>query len=119
MRPGGKVRRAPRLRRPGLAGTGRAEINRTLEWPDWNPAPEMIGHHPHLPPRLEGGPFSPIGGRALSLDQNRRDMLSRIHGTNEPETIGQAVSSGCIRMLNEDGIDLYERVPVAAKVVVR
>ncbi|EHP93072.1 ErfK/YbiS/YcfS/YnhG family protein [Methylorubrum extorquens DSM 13060] len=79
----------------------------------------MIGRHPDLPSRLEGGPFSPIGARALYLAQNRKDTLYRIHGTNEPETIGQAVSSGCIRMLNEDVMDLYERVPVGTKVVVR
>ena len=120
VRPGGKAMRYPvSVGRAGLEWSGRAEIDRKLEWPDWNPAPEMIGRHPDLPPRLEGGPFSPIGARALYLAQNRKDTLYRIHGTNEPETIGQAVSSGCIRMLNEDVMDLYERVPVGTKVVVR
>ncbi|GJE71312.1 L,D-transpeptidase [Methylorubrum podarium] len=120
IEPGGKAMRYPvSVGRAGLAWTGRAEIDRKLEWPDWNPAPEMIGRHPDLPPRLEGGPFSPIGARALYLAQNRKDTLYRIHGTNEPETIGQAVSSGCIRMLNEDVMDLYDRVPVGTKVVVR
>jgi lipoprotein-anchoring transpeptidase ErfK/SrfK len=120
VQPGGKAMRYPvSVGRAGLAWTGRAEIDRKLEWPDWNPAPDMIGRHPDLPSRLEGGPFSPIGARALYLAQNRKDTLYRIHGTNEPETIGQAVSSGCIRMLNEDVMDLYERVPVGTKVVVR
>ena len=120
VQPGVKAMRYPvSVGRAGLAWTGRAEIDRKLEWPDWNPAPEMIGRHPDLPPRLEGGPFSPIGARALYLAQDRKDTLYRIHGTNEPETIGQAVSSGCIRMLNEDVMDLYGRVPVGTKVVVR
>ncbi len=79
----------------------------------------MIGRRPDLPPRMEGGPLSPIGARALYLARDRKDTLFRIHGTNEPELIGQAVSSGCIRMLNEDVIDLYDRVPVGTKVVVR
>ena len=120
VQPGGKALRYPvSVGKAGMSWTGRAEIDRKLEWPDWNPPPEMIGRRPDLPPRLEGGPLSPIGARALYLARDRKDTLFRIHGTNEPELIGQAVSSGCIRMLNEDVMDLYERVPVGTKVVVR
>ncbi|KQT50487.1 hypothetical protein ASG52_06620 [Methylobacterium sp. Leaf456] len=120
VQPGGKALRYPvSVGKAGMAWTGRAEIDRKLEWPDWNPPPEMIGRRPDLPPRLEGGPLSPIGARALYLARDRKDTLFRIHGTNEPESIGQAVSSGCIRMLNADVIDLYDRVPVGTKVVVR
>lgn len=120
VQPGGRALRYPvSVGKEGQSWTGTAEIDRKLEWPDWNPAPKMIGRRPDLPGRLEGGPYSPIGARALYLAQNRKDTLYRIHGTNEPETIGQAVSSGCIRMLNEDVMDLYERVPVGTRVVVR
>ncbi|HEX8418361.1 MAG TPA: L,D-transpeptidase [Methylobacterium sp.] len=103
----------------GMAWAGTATVDRKGEWPDWNPPPEMLARRPDLPKRLEGGPMSPIGARALYLAEGKRDTLFRIHGTNEPETIGQAVSSGCIRMLNADVVDLYDRVPIGAKVVVR
>jgi lipoprotein-anchoring transpeptidase ErfK/SrfK len=120
VQPGGKALRYPvSVGKAGMSWTGRAEVDRKLEWPDWNPPPEMIGRRPDLPPRLEGGPLSPIGARALYLAQGKKDTLFRIHGTNEPELIGQAVSSGCIRMLNADVMDLYERVPVGTTVVVR
>ena len=118
--PEGKAVRYPvSVGKAGMAWSGTAEVDRKLEWPDWNPPPEMIARRPDLLARLEGGPTSPIGARALYLAQNRKDTLFRIHGTNEPEKIGQAVSSGCIRMLNEDVMDLYERVPIGSKVVVR
>ena len=84
------------------------------EWPDWRPPQEMLKRRPDLPAHMEGGPDNPLGARALYLGSS----LYRIHGTNEPHTIGQAVSSGCIRMLNRDVIDLYKRVPVGAPVVV-
>jgi lipoprotein-anchoring transpeptidase ErfK/SrfK len=103
----------------GMAWAGTANIDRKSEWPDWHPPAEMLARRPDLPKRLEGGPTSPIGARALYLAEGKKDTLFRIHGTNEPEKIGQAVSSGCIRMLNADVVDLYERVPIGTKVVVR
>lgn len=99
--------------------TGTATIQRKGEWPDWNPPAEMKQRWPHVR-YTPGGPDNPMGARALYLhDENGRDTLYRIHGTNEPEKIGQAVSSGCIRMRNIDAIDLYNRVKVGAKVIVR
>ena len=118
--PGGKAVRYPvAVGKAGMSWSGSAEVDRKIEWPDWNPPAEMLARRPDLPKRTEGGPTNPIGARALYLAENRRDTLFRIHGTNEPEKIGQAVSSGCIRMLNEDVMDLYERVPIGARVVVR
>jgi lipoprotein-anchoring transpeptidase ErfK/SrfK len=84
------------------------------EWPDWRPPAEMRKRRPDLPLHMAGGPDNPLGARALYLGSS----LYRIHGTNEPHTIGQNVSSGCIRMLNDDVLDLYERVKVGTKVVV-
>ena len=80
----------------------------------WRPPAEMLRRRPDLPKFMEGGPDNPLGARALYLGSS----LYRIHGTNEPHTIGQAVSSGCIRMLNSDVVDLYNRVPVGARVIV-
>jgi lipoprotein-anchoring transpeptidase ErfK/SrfK len=118
--PDGKAVRYPvAVGHAGMAWAGTAEVDRKGEWPDWNPPPEMLARRPDLPKRLEGGPTSPIGARALYLAEGKKDTLFRIHGTNEPEKIGQAVSSGCIRMLNDDVVDLYDRVPIGAKVVVR
>ena len=93
--------------------TGEAKIQRKAEWPDWTPPPEMVKRWPHVR-FTKGGPDNPLGARALYLGST----LYRIHGSNEPETIGQAVSSGCIRMVNEDVIDLYSRVKVGTRVVV-
>ncbi len=101
--------------------TGEAVIQRKAEWPRWTPPADMIARWPHLAPRaggMEGGPENPLGARALYLYQNGKDTLYRIHGTNEPETIGRAASSGCIRMRNIDAIDLFNRVPVGTKVIV-
>jgi lipoprotein-anchoring transpeptidase ErfK/SrfK len=84
------------------------------EWPDWRPPSDMLKRRPDLPAYMPGGPDNPLGARALYLGSS----LYRIHGTNEPHTIGHAVSSGCIRMLNQDVMDLYRRVPVGAQVVV-
>ncbi len=98
--------------------TGTATVARKAEWPDWNPPPEMKQRWPHVHP-VKGGPNSPLGARALYLFEGNRDTLYRIHGTNEPEKIGQAVSSGCIRMRNIDIIDLYNRTQLGAKVIVR
>ena len=118
--PDGKAMRYPvAVGHAGMAWAGTANVDRKSEWPDWNPPPEMLARRPELPKRLEGGPTSPIGARALYLAEGKKDTLFRIHGTNEPEKIGEAVSSGCIRMLNADVVDLYERVPIGTKVVVR
>ncbi|HRY04722.1 MAG TPA: L,D-transpeptidase, partial [Beijerinckiaceae bacterium] len=89
-------------------------ITRKAEWPGWTPPPEMIKRRPDLPKHMEGGPENPLGARALYLGSS----LYRIHGTNEPYTIGQNVSSGCIRMMNQDVEDLYDRVRVGTKVIV-
>lgn len=98
--------------------TGEAVVDHKSEWPAWNPPAEMIARWPHVK-RTEGGWTNPLGARALYLFQGGKDTLYRIHGTNEPEKIGQAVSSGCIRMRNIDVVDLYNRVPVGASVIVR
>jgi lipoprotein-anchoring transpeptidase ErfK/SrfK len=100
--------------RPGFAWAGVKSVTRKAEWPDWVPPPEMLARRPDLPRHMAGGPENPLGARALYLGSS----LYRIHGSNEPWTIGQAVSSGCIRMRNEDVTDLYERVKVGTKVVV-
>ncbi len=97
--------------------TGEARIARKSEWPDWTPPPEMVRRWPHVRP-TKGGPESPLGARALYLYQGDRDTLYRIHGTNEPEKIGRAASSGCIRMRNVDVIHLYGQVATGARVVV-
>lgn len=108
--------------REGLAFTGTANIGHKREWPRWTPTPNMIAREPDRYARwsggMDGGPSNPLGARALYLYKNGRDTLFRIHGTNEPHTIGHAVSSGCIRMMNQDVIDLYRRVPAGSKVVV-
>jgi lipoprotein-anchoring transpeptidase ErfK/SrfK len=98
--------------------TGTASIARKAEWPNWNPPAEMVRRWPHVR-AMEGGPANPLGARALYLSERGRDTLYRIHGTNEPEKIGQAVSSGCIRMRNIDVVDLYGRVKVGAKVILK
>ena len=100
--------------RPGFAWTGVKRVTRKAEWPSWRPPEPMLRRQPYLPRYMAGGPDNPLGARALYLGSS----LYRIHGTNEPHTIGRNVSSGCIRMMNEDVIDLYNRVRVGAKVVV-
>jgi lipoprotein-anchoring transpeptidase ErfK/SrfK len=100
--------------RPGFEWSGVKTISRKAEWPDWTPPPEMMLRRPDLPDHLAGGPGNPLGARALYLGSS----MYRIHGANEPSTIGQNVSSGCIRMMNEDVINLYGRVPVGTKVIV-
>lgn len=104
--------------RQGFSWKGVAKVERKAEWPDWIPPSDMLKRRPDLPLRMEGGIENPLGARALYLFQGNRDTLFRIHGTNEPDTIGKAVSSGCIRMMNADVIDLYQRVPVGTRVVV-
>ncbi|MCJ2122003.1 L,D-transpeptidase [Methylobacterium sp. J-077] len=98
--------------------TGTATVDRKAEWPAWNPPAEMIKRWPHVH-AMQGGPMNPLGARALYLSDHGKDTLYRIHGTNEPEKIGRAVSSGCIRMRNIDVVDLFNRVPVGATVIVR
>lgn len=101
---------------------GEAVIARKAEWPRWTPTPSMIKREPErygpYAGGLEGGPHNPLGARALYLYKDGRDTLYRLHGTNEPWSIGQTVSSGCVRFLNQDIIDLYRRVPLDTKVVV-
>jgi lipoprotein-anchoring transpeptidase ErfK/SrfK len=100
--------------RPGFTWSGVKQISAKKEWPAWTPPPEMLARRPDLPRHMEGGPQNPLGARAMYLGSS----LYRIHGSNEPWTIGTNVSSGCIRMRNEDVIDLYGRVNVGARVVV-
>jgi lipoprotein-anchoring transpeptidase ErfK/SrfK len=101
--------------RIGFQWSGVERVSQKQEWPDWRVPPEMIGRQPYLPRFMAGGPGNPLGARALYLGHTE----FRIHGTNQPETIGHAVSSGCIRLDNADVIDLYNRVQVGAKVVVK
>ena len=100
--------------KPGFTWSGIKQISAKKEWPDWTPPAEMLLRRPDLPRHMEGGPQNPLGARAMYLGSS----LYRIHGSNEPWTIGTNVSSGCIRMRNEDVIDLYGRVNVGARVVV-
>ena len=112
---GGKaVRYAVGVGREGFQWSGTEKITSKQEWPDWRPPADMIKRRPDLPRYMAGGEGNPLGARALYLGAS----IYRIHGSNEPETIGQAVSSGCIRMLNADVVDLYERVKVGTQVVV-
>jgi lipoprotein-anchoring transpeptidase ErfK/SrfK len=104
--------------RQGVAWKGEAEIGRKSFWPGWTPPPEMIDRQPYLPRHMEGGMENPLGARALYLFEGKKDTLFRIHGTNEPNSIGKAVSSGCIRMMDADVIDLYGRVAKGTPVVV-
>ena len=98
--------------RPGFEWAGVKTITRKAEWPGWTPPPEMLLRRPDLPRHMDGGPENPLGARAMYLGSS----LYRLHGTNEPWTIGQNVSSGCIRLMNEDVEDLYDRVRVGTKV---
>ena len=100
--------------REGFTWSGVKTVERKAEWPDWTPPPEMIQRQPYLPRFVAGGPTNPLGARAMYLSGS----VYRIHGTNAPSTIGGQVSSGCIRMVNDDVIDLYNRVGVGTKVVV-
>jgi lipoprotein-anchoring transpeptidase ErfK/SrfK len=100
--------------RPGFTWSGVKAISAKKEWPDWTPPPEMLVRRPDLPRHMQGGPENPLGARAMYLGSS----LYRIHGSNEPWTIGTNVSSGCIRMRNDDVIDLYSRVNVGARVIV-
>jgi lipoprotein-anchoring transpeptidase ErfK/SrfK len=114
--PGGRaLRYGIGVGRAGFQWQGLLKITRKQEWPDWTPPPEMIARQPYLPRWMAGGPGNPLGARALYLG----NTVYRIHGTNQPQTIGTAVSSGCFRLVNADVIDLYDRIPVGTKVIVR
>ena len=125
---GGKaIRYGVGVGREGYGWSGTATVRSKREWPDWYPTSEYLAEHPKVRPQLRelqsgmgvaGGPQNPLGARALYLWQGNRDTLYRIHGTNEPWTIGHSVSAGCIRMVNDDVIDLYNRTTIGTKVVV-
>jgi lipoprotein-anchoring transpeptidase ErfK/SrfK len=101
--------------RDGFQWQGMVSITKKAEWPDWTPPPEMIVRQPYLPRFMAGGPGNPLGARAMYLGAT----VYRIHGTNQPDTIGTAISSGCFRLVNADVADLYGRVPVGTKVIIR
>ena len=113
--PGQALRYGIGVGRVGFTWSGVTRVTAKREWPSWTPPPQMLRRQPYLPRFMPGGPNNPLGARALYLGST----LYRIHGSNEPETIGQAVSSGCFRLTNEDVIDLYNRVQIGAKVIVR
>jgi lipoprotein-anchoring transpeptidase ErfK/SrfK len=116
VQPGGRaLRYGIGVGRDGFQWQGLVKITRKQEWPDWTPPEEMIQRQPYLPRWMAGGPGNPLGARALYLGTT----VYRIHGTNQPHTIGSAVSSGCFRLTNPDVSDLYERVPVGTKVIIR
>lgn len=113
--------------REGFGWAGEAKIKSKQEWPDWYPPKEMLDRRPDLMKAMvqlqsgigmHGGPANPLGARAMYLWQGNQDTLFRIHGTNEPWTVGQSFSSGCIRMINQDVVDLYHKTPIGTRVVV-
>jgi lipoprotein-anchoring transpeptidase ErfK/SrfK len=128
VQPGGQaIRYGVGVGAEGFGWSGMATIHSKQEWPDWYPPAEMLERKPELKPHMvqlqsglgmPGGPDNPIGARAMYLWQGNKDTLYRIHGTNDPTTIGTNVSSGCIRLTNEDIVDLYNRTPVGTKVIV-
>jgi lipoprotein-anchoring transpeptidase ErfK/SrfK len=120
VQPGNEaIRYAIGVGRQGFSWKGVATVGRKGVWPNWSPTRTMVNLKPELPRYREAGLDNPLGARALYLYQNGADTLFRIHGTNEPWSIGEQVSSGCVRMLNEDVLDLYNRVPVGTTVLVR
>ena len=113
--PGGQaVKYGVGVGRPGFEWSGTKTVSNKKEWPAWTPPAQMLKRRPDLPRHMDGGPNNPLGARAMYLGSS----LYRIHGSNEPDTIGQAVSSGCIRMTNDDVTDLFERVRVGTRVTV-
>ena len=115
VQPGGRaIRYGIGVGRDGFRWSGVQHITKKAEWPDWTPPPEMIARQPYLPRFMAGGPTNPLGARAMYLG----NTVYRIHGTNAPSTIGQRVSSGCIRLTNEDVTDLASRVTIGTRVVV-
>jgi lipoprotein-anchoring transpeptidase ErfK/SrfK len=116
IQPGGRaLRYGIGVGRDGFTWQGLVKITQKKEWPDWTPPEEMIQRQPYLPRWMAGGPGNPLGARAMYLGAT----VYRIHGTNQPTTIGTAVSSGCFRLTNPDVADLYERIPVGTKVIIR
>jgi lipoprotein-anchoring transpeptidase ErfK/SrfK len=116
LQPGGRaLRYGIGVGRDGFTWAGILKVTRKAEWPDWTPPAEMIARQPYLPRWMAGGPGNPLGARAMYLGQT----IYRIHGTNAPNTIGHAVSSGCFRLVNSEIEDLYERVTVGARVIVQ
>ncbi|WJR78194.1 L,D-transpeptidase [Bradyrhizobium sp. NP1] len=117
--PGGKaIRYGVAVGEEAMAFSGVATVGRMAEWPDWVPTADIQARLGPYPARVSGGPANPLGARALYLYEGNKDTLYRIHGTNQPEYIGQAISSGCIRMTNSDVIDLFGRVSMGTTVVV-
>jgi lipoprotein-anchoring transpeptidase ErfK/SrfK len=114
LNPGQAMRYGIGVGREGFTWSGEQAVARKTEWPDWRPPADMLSRQPYLPRFMAGGPGNPLGARAMYLGETEY----RIHGTNKPDTIGKRVSSGCIRLTNEDVADLYERVKVGAKVIV-
>jgi lipoprotein-anchoring transpeptidase ErfK/SrfK len=116
IQPGGRaLRYGIGVGRDGFQWQGMVVITNKKEWPDWTPPPEMIARQPYLPRFMAGGPGNPLGARAMYLGTT----VYRIHGTNRPDTIGTKVSSGCFRLVNNDVADLYDRVPVGTKVIIK
>jgi lipoprotein-anchoring transpeptidase ErfK/SrfK len=116
VQPGGRaLRYGIGVGRDGFQWQGMVVITNKKEWPDWTPPPEMIARQPYLPRFMAGGPGNPLGARAMYLGTT----VYRIHGTNRPDTIGTKVSSGCFRLVNNDVADLYDRVPVGTKVIIK
>ncbi|MGB3178690.1 MAG: L,D-transpeptidase [Albidovulum sp.] len=118
---GQAIRYGVAVGRAELAFRGAAEVGRKAEWPSWKPTPEMLERNPayaRYADGMPGGPKNPLGARAIYLYQNGRDTAIRIHGTTEPNSIGRSVSNGCLRMVNDHVIDLYERVELGASVSV-
>ncbi len=119
VQPGGKaIRYGVAVGEEAMAFSGVATVGRMAEWPDWVPTPEIQERLGPYPSRVPGGAANPLGARALYLYDGNKDTLYRIHGTNQPEYIGQAISSGCIRMTNSDVIDLYTHVKLGTTVIV-
>ena len=123
--PGRALRYGIAVAKPGLGWKGTATIKRKVEWPTWRPTDDMIDRSPATygkfkdnEDRMEGGPGNPLGARAMYLFDGNKDTYIRIHGTVEPSSIGRRASSGCFRMLNENVIDLYSRVPIGTRVTV-
>ena len=116
VQPGGRaLRYGIGVGRDGFRWQGLVKITQKKEWPDWTPPEEMIQRQPYLPRWMAGGPGNPLGARAMYLGAT----VYRIHGTNQPQTIGTAVSSGCFRLTNPDVADLYDRIPIGTKVIIR
>jgi len=116
IEPGGRaLRYGIGVGRDGFQWQGMVTITNKKEWPDWTPPPEMIARQPYLPRFMAGGPGNPLGARAMYLGTT----VYRIHGTNQPQTIGTKISSGCFRLVNADVADLYDRVPIGTKVIIK